>query len=198
MMALGGCSAQTTGSGSGASCGHTSPCGGDITGTWKVVSSCVSASCSAFSGVYCPGATFCDTSIQASGEWVFNADMTYAIMMTSTGTARVTRPLSCLTKACDQYSLGVVAADQQDDAGTVLITCTMSGSACSCNHTTTLAESERGTFALSGATYSLTANNASGVTGGGRYCVQGSTLYLFAPQLGKGGAPITVLTAMKQ
>jgi hypothetical protein len=123
--------------------------------------------------------------------------MTYAIMMTSTGTATVTRPLSCLTKPCDQYS-SVFAADEQNDAGTVLISCTTSGSACICDQMTTLAESQRGTFAVSGTTYSLTANNASGVTGGGRYCVQGSTLYLFAPQLNMGGPPITVLTAKKE
>jgi hypothetical protein len=108
-------------------------------------------------------------------------------------------PYSCLGKAtCDQYSFGPMTTDPQDDAGITWQTCTAWSQACTCYITTELAQTERGTFALSGTAYSLASNDAPGTTGGGRYCVRGSTLYLFAPYSNRDGPPITVLTAVKQ
>jgi hypothetical protein len=118
--------------------------------------------------------------------------MTYAITMTSTGTDTLIKTTDCIPTTCDQLT-----SIQQDDAGILEERCTTSGSNCVCNFTETRTAIERGTFALSGSEFSLTANS-DGTGGGGRYCVQGNRLTLFAPHLHNLGGFIAQLVAMKQ
>jgi hypothetical protein len=205
-MTLAGCGGQQ--SGGGGSCDPASPCGGNIVGTWRVVNSCASSASSALPGSSCSGATLRVTAFQASGEVVFNADMTYSSSLTATATESLTEPMSCLsagggTVTCDQFAMSLMAGVQQQvGAGAAQVSCASSGSACDCSTALTLTANQMATYTLSGNTYSL--SNSSGTRGGGSYCVQGSTLHLLSPLMSMGGGsmgqttPLTDLVATRQ
>jgi hypothetical protein len=216
-MAIGvtflGCSSSSGSGAAGAdSCGKVAPCGGDLVGTWTVVDACSGAT-TASSGspiASCPNATAQVGNVSASGTATFNADMTYSVSITESGSETLVVPTSCLTSGtttvtCTDLATTLNGVLGADDAGAATTSCTASGSSCDC--TITLAgtsDNETGTYSISGDTVTTVPTAAPGTTastGGGSYCVQGSDLHLISMAMtGTGGAtaPSSDIVAVKQ
>ncbi len=99
-----GCGGDT--GGVAASCGKVLPCGGSLTGTWTVSSSCESAT-DLTGGNACPAATIDESQLVASGTLTFNADMTFVSNTSQSGTRRFSVPLDCLgsiSSSCDEFA----------------------------------------------------------------------------------------------
>jgi non-reducing end alpha-L-arabinofuranosidase len=101
-----GCSISSSGggtgtggsSGNGPSCSNVTPCGGDITGTWTVTSSCLKVTGGldlASFGAGCATAPVTG-SLQVTGTWTANADGTYTDNTTTSGDEHFTLAPSCL------------------------------------------------------------------------------------------------------
>src|SRR5258708_28850460 len=72
--------------GSGGTCGNTAACGGDVMGTWKITSSCISVDTSSMTlNTGCAGETATGSGFKITGTITFNADMTYSSSSTLTG-----------------------------------------------------------------------------------------------------------------
>ena len=93
------------GSSSNASCGSQTACGGDVVGTWKVESSCASAS-SSFAPFAIPSSgekpNACPSTLSPSGVTVFGtltfgSDSTYSFTLVEGGSIRYTILSSCPT-----------------------------------------------------------------------------------------------------
>jgi len=173
VLVLSGC-----GSGSG-SCGKVQPCGGDVVGNWTIAGSCANGASMSAGSTSCPTATG-TASTNASGTLSFAQDGSYMANVTLSGVATINYPQSCLTMS------GVtITCTQLDQALQLQIAMTpgvfqsahCSGSG-SCTCTLVLAPqttNEMGTYTTAGTTLA-----ASGMLGGGPYCVQGNELHLIS------------------
>jgi len=121
-----------------ASCSNVTGCGGPVTGTWKVGSSCLKLSGSldlAAAGLdpqSCTSATITGN-MTVSGTFTANADTTYKDETTTTGTAQLELAAGCLliSGATIDCKGAATAIDAAGFKGTV---CTSSASGgCSCN-----------------------------------------------------------------
>jgi hypothetical protein len=161
-----------------ATCGTVDPCGGDPTGTWKVLGGCLPSA-----GM----ATGSCTQVQLltlsyAGTLTFNSDMTYsATTFTRTRAELDTTPVSCwgyLNKTCAGEDEALKAQVGEGGIGLSYGSCTGS-TTCAC----TVAETAETVFGDSG-TYSLQGNliNFATASGGGyggySYCVQDGLLHL--------------------
>lgn len=170
------CSGKNEGS---ATCGNTAGCGGNIVGTWSIVSTCVSSEESPANAASCPGETVKTSGVTATGTVTYGSDGTYSTNFTINGSAILTIPGSCLksgnvTITCDQLqeSLTTMGSDSFQSA-----TCGASGDGCACTFTL------KPTPSMSNGTYTTTAAGVLTETTGGSsdqsdYCVKGSTLTL--------------------
>lgn len=160
----------------GGTCGKVQPCGGNLVGQWKVGGSCVNQA--AFSmqvgaafAEFCPSATVDSPNFGASGTLAFNADMTYALMVTTTGSFKMNIPSSCLAGATCAQLDAILKADPPPN--TQSIACSGSGT-CVC--TAVLAPmmaNETGTYSTAGTV--VTTTPASGASPDAvEYCVQGT------------------------
>jgi hypothetical protein len=172
-VVLGGC-----GGGSGASCGGTEPCGGDVVGTWSIASDCVSAAGAnaefqASSYYFCPAATASVTGITHTGTIVFNADLSYTIdSVVQSSSFRVTLPSSCLNGAQCSDLTQAFASDSTIQSATC-----SGGSSCVCTIVAApQAVSDAGTYTTAGTTLDVqsTTSGADAVP----YCVQGDKFHL--------------------
>jgi hypothetical protein len=172
--------------GSGGTCGNTTACGGDIVGTWKITSSCISVDATSMvASMGCPGETASASGFTITGSITYNADMTYSSNSTLSGNVVVGLPASCLTQqgitiTCGQ--LQQVLQGMAATAGFQSVRCSGS-SGCSC--TVALApqaSTETGTYGTTAAGV-LTTTAAGGTPSGGDYCVKGTTL-TESPQAG--------------
>jgi len=102
----------TGGSSSGGargSCSNVPAYGGDVVGTWTVMSSCLSVAGQmdmALFGLGCTSATVTG-SLQVTGTWTANSDGTYSDDTSTTGIEHLMLPASCLqisgtTTTCDE------------------------------------------------------------------------------------------------
>jgi hypothetical protein len=171
----------------GATCASSvTACGGDVVGTWSVSSPCLKVngtnidfSMAGLDPTHCKNVNVTG-SVTVSGTWTANADGTYTDGTTTTGSATITLPSSCLflsgtTTMCDHLNSGISALGLGD---AVCGTAT-SGDGCTC--TTTINQmggvgfpvyeaSTTGSYATSGSTITLDGTNAYG------YCVAGSMM----------------------
>jgi hypothetical protein len=181
-------SCGSSSSGSGGSCPQTTPCGGNLVGTWDITASCGTGG-SMMSNPMCPGENVALTSVNETGSFTFNMDGTYATMGSISVQEAASVPLSCLsmgggTATCGQLAMalnaqmiGTVQPDGGVSPGSTSATCSMSGANCECNVTFSLPNtSAMGTYTTSGTGVTLTPNGGGPTTDG--YCVQGSTLTL--------------------
>jgi len=130
----------TGGSSSGGargSCSNVPAYGGDVVGTWTVMSSCLSVAGQmdmALFGLGCTSATVTG-SLQVTGTWTANSNGTYSDHTTTTGVEHLTLPASCLqisgtTTTCDRIG-GVLTG-----AGYDSVSCTAAASGgCTCSAT---------------------------------------------------------------
>ncbi|HSY25487.1 MAG TPA: hypothetical protein VK841_25375 [Polyangiaceae bacterium] len=196
-----GTSGTTSGtSGSTTSCNQAfTPCGGDVTGTWTIVSDCIVSSAEADAG--CVGETGTVTVQSGSETLTFNAGA-YSVSATQgTSSETLTIPIACLSVAgfdagtlCDEESLLFAQAD-----GGSTGSCTLSASSCTCSGTTTTSsDASSGTYVLSGNTVMINPADG-GASTVGSYCVQGNTLYVDASAMGgSAGTPGSFIVLTKQ
>jgi hypothetical protein len=170
--ALSGCG----GGSGGGTCANGSACGGNIVGTWKIVSSCLSSSGSDPS---CPTATSDTSGLKIDGTVTYDAAMTYNTAMTLSGTVKSTLPASCLmdngmTITCAQLGAAFMAGAQDPDFPFSAASCTGSSS-CTCTLTyKPISVNDMGTYITAGGL--LTETDSSGDATQSDFCVLGSKL----------------------
>ena len=173
--------------GGNGTCGKVQPCGGSVVGTWKIVSECSTAAGMDIMNSTCPGETVQANNTSASGNFVFNADMTYTETATISGSATVGIPASCLTMSgitltCAQLDQVFQLEAMDPTSGLQSGRCASAGATCNCTivlapQTTT----DMGTYTTAGTTLTLTSTSATGTGGGsGDYCVQMNELHLIS------------------
>jgi hypothetical protein len=173
-------------SGSGASnCGLVQPCGGDLTGTWKIVATCGTSSTAAdsFQDSQCPNAA-ASADLSITGMVSFNADKSYASDEMLAGSLTISLPTSCLT----QNGTTSTCADETqmfqasiDAGGTPFSTASCAGTngGCSCTLVTTpMMNSTAGTWSTAGTTFTIV--SSAGKTSTTSYCVQGSYVHVIS------------------
>lgn len=164
--------------GGGNSCSTPAACGGDVVGTWKVTSSCISIS-GLGSSADCPQETLKVSNITASGSVTYKSDMTYTAQRSLAADLNITLPSSCLTfqgitVTCAQLQMGISG---DPNSGFKSINCVAAGAGCSC--TGKIAQdqmNETGTFTTAGNV--LTETTTGGKADANDYCVQGNTLLI--------------------
>jgi hypothetical protein len=127
----------------------------------------------------CPNAEVEAGSLVGSGTVAFNADQTYALSLTQTGTVKVKVPAACLTQSgitltCDQAAQ-LLQASGGADSGIKSVTCTGTNG-CSCTFGVSLTNPQSGTWTAANDT--LTFNATGGATAADGYCVQGRELHM--------------------
>lgn len=162
-------------------CANGSACGGNIVGTWKIISSCVTIDPGAMINANCPGETASTSGLKLSGSVTYAADMTYTSNVTVSGNVAVSLPASCLkqsniTLTCDQLSQAFAAQPMMGISGG---SCSnASGGGCSCKAAITDQNTtETGTYTTTGAG-ARTQTSSTGKAETDTYCVKGSTLTL--------------------
>lgn len=181
-LSLVGCGASGTASVNATpppGCGMVNDCGGDVTGTWKVLGGCSNA----LVGLLCPPNTPEDLVGEGfTGTLTFNSGLTYTanIVRTGTGAGTFTVPSACLPAGvgCSQ----------------LVPACTGSGP-CTCPALLPQASQiiGSGTYSLKGNDISFTPSQGSAQ--GSAYCVQGDLLHLTSSQTVVGnGTSTTYIT----
>src|SRR3954464_14407625 len=110
-------------------CSSVSACGGSLTGSWNITSTCGQLSIYTF-GTDCPGAMLDQSGITQSGTLTFKADMTFLHVITTHGTTKETAPPSCLAQlnqsSCEEWASNMGSLPEATHA------CTTEGSVCKC------------------------------------------------------------------
>lgn len=173
----GGSGSQGYGVGGTTMCGQVAACGGDVTGTWKMSSGCITAAgikdAEGGSSSSCPGASVGVTSISISGTAIFNADMTYTFTaLQEQATYSFNFPGSCLNGLSCSY----IASSLESSGDFQSANCSGS-SGCSCTAVGAAnGDTETGTYTISG--NMLTTTSSAGDVSTVPYCVMGSTLHM--------------------
>jgi hypothetical protein len=205
-VAIGGCGsgANKNDGGSGGSggtnvgvCSPFTPCGGNLVGSWRLVSACGS-----FTSTFCPPSQSIDVDTTWTDTiYTFAADGTFTFTASGSTSETIRYPPGCLSslvdagasEACAAYQDLIHTTIQNADAGTPIanittFTCTMQGSyACLCHEVIAFAtpQTETGTYTTSGTQVTVTATGGTvdaGASGANPsstdYCVSGNTITL--------------------
>ena len=164
----------------GAKCTNTAACGGDLTGTWKITSTCLSIDPSSLGMTDCPGETLNVTDLKETGTVTFNADKTYSSMTSVSGSFVIGLPKACLTQqgvtvTCSQLNQVI---QQNAQPGDPTFACTDAGGG-GCNCTVTLPSTpsqETGSYSTTTAGVLTQSPTANGTADQSDYCVKGQTL----------------------
>lgn len=184
VAALSGCGGSS-GSGlstsQGGTCMNTPACGGNLVGTWTISSSCVTESGAVqMTDPQCPTATVSTPKVSITGSATFNADKTYTENDTTSGTADLTLPASCLTSGgitltCAQFSQAFAQVVADPTSGIKSATCAGSSS-CTCHLVLAdTSSTEMGTYTTTAAGV-LTQTPNGGTASDSSYCVSGTKL----------------------
>ncbi len=181
---------------SGGKCLNAAGCGGNIVGTWKIASSCLTIDPASIMNMSCPGETTSTSGLKYSGTVTYAADMTYTTNYTTSGNITFSLPASCLmqqgiTLTCDQLSQAL--AGQPMMMGTSSGSCsTASGGGCTCKIALSNVDSSAsGTYTTTGSG-SLTQTPMNGTVENDVYCVKGSTLTLSPSDTANGSGTLTL------
>jgi hypothetical protein len=139
------------------------PCGGDLTGTWKFAAGCADVPPVDPTDGKCPEATTA-TAVDFSGTITFNADNTYAVDMSQSSSRTITLPASCVD------ALGGASACTSE-GGTI----DGSGACAVTESDTPKTTSETGSYTTSDNTFTTTSAGGS-PDNPLSYCVTGATL----------------------
>jgi hypothetical protein len=169
---LAACTSKDTATGASA-CGLADACGGDVVGTWKISTFCVSNAASPF-GASCPSGTD-DVSVSGDETFDVRADGTVSTTTNISVNSAIHVPTSCLGGIDCTALQSQLAAQGQ---GTV--TCTASPTGCDCQQALPVAVTGSGTYTTSGSTF--TVSTTGGSPQSYSYCVRGSTLQLYTAQ----------------
>jgi hypothetical protein len=189
----GGLSGAAGSAGGEGSCTNVTPCGGDVVGTWTVVSSCLTVSGGVDLSNYGLGCVSAPVmgSLRVSGSWTANADGTYSDNTTTQGNVQIDFGCDCRGGAgtcttCPRFgalltSPGYAAVTCADATGSDAEICEC-GPGCTCTATIDQAggigvapmyPSATGTYTTSGTVLTMTAGEQEY-----SYCVSGDTLTL--------------------
>ena len=198
-----GCDGSSTGAFTTGQCGSFTPCGGAITGTWKLAGTCY-GSPDAGAPNADAGTSNCTpqqstTSTQLNGTISFKTDGTYSASTTMSGGAKFTYTASCLTSVgmtCDQLNSGL-ASNGTADAGVTASCSSKSAGGCACTETFTGASSnETGTYTTSGSALTMTSSTSTSTSPQDptEYCVQGNRLTIRVTSASSGSTVIITAT----
>lgn len=177
-------------------CAPVEPCGGDLVGTWKVVSSCVHGTAQETTSACSLPLTTQIQSVTYSGTVTFDPDLHYVTTVTASGRMALTYPAACLTSArltCEELSQSLV--QMPTSSGGVKGTgCYSSGGGdCQCTFDVqTPAHETPGAYSTNGNSVTITTNGRSVSTD---YCVRGTELTLIQPATvptTSGSDPVTI------
>src|SRR5262245_38713385 len=159
------------------SCLKVAPCGGDLVGEWRLEAVCVKRAtleasfAASIAGGFCPTQTLGTVTRGVSGSLVMNADLTFSMTATLTGSTDFTVPASCLTGtncAAVNASLQAELASHPE-----VLSASCSGSAsCLCHEVISVPVAGSGTYSTAGS--GLTADPPLDDS---QYCVQGDTVH---------------------
>ena len=121
------------GCGDGGTCGKVLPCGGDLTGSWRFVSSCANdkAVNMQLDQWICSDAMLHYESIKVVGTAVYNADLSSSIEGTRSFTVRETTPLGCFTGPNDPTTCAELEEQTAAAMGVLSVSCAGSD-VCTC------------------------------------------------------------------
>jgi hypothetical protein len=182
LLVLVACGAFGCGNDDGAadSCFKVAPCGGDLLGEWRLEAVCVQRAtleasfAGSIAGGFCPTQTLGTVTRGVSGNLVMNADLTFSMNGTLTGTTDFTVPASCLSGtncAAVNASLQAEIASHPE-----IVSGSCSGTAsCLCHQVLSAPFAGSGTYSTAGS--ALTADTPLNDS---QYCVQGDTVHFLA------------------
>jgi hypothetical protein len=167
-----------------------SPCGGDVVGTWTVTSSRLTVSGEvdmSVIGVDCTRGQITGGSLQVSGTFTANSDMSYSDNTTTTGDVEFTLEPLCLhwsgaTTTCDGLARSGIPALGFDNTSSCVAA---SGGGCTCHGhvnqsgwmgVASLYASTSDVYAISGTVLTLSPTTVPNDPY--QYCVSGNTLTL--------------------
>lgn len=183
---------------SGDACQNTPACGGAIVGSWSIASTCLGVDVSSFTAD-CPASTAYANGYQITGTITYDADMTFTLMSTMSGSVVARYPAACLTPpdgvavTCDQLGPALLATGKYAS-----VDCLPDGTACDCTVGTTPQ-----TFTGTG-TYSTTDGVLlAGTADESDYCVKGDGTAALgthpgSPVMGHSGLTAGSLTLTRQ
>jgi hypothetical protein len=175
-------------------CGQVQPCGGDIVGTWKIVSACLNLPDSGAQGVVtidgqtCEGVTASNADYFVQGTITFDSSMAFEETLTFFGgSATLSIPASCfpgttcaeLGAQLDQDVDAAPGAHSASCTGTTTCVCTGQTVAVGDGGTVAPSVSGSGTYAIGGNTLTLTMTTDAGIAeSSDSYCIAGGELHL--------------------
>jgi hypothetical protein len=193
-LAAGCSSPKPTSAAPAGDCGQVQPCGGDIVGTWKIVSACLNLpdggalGAVTIDGQTCQGVTASSPEYTVQGTITFDSSMQFEETLTLFGeSATVSIPASCFpgmtcAELGAQLDQGVDAA-----AGALSASCTGT-TTCECTTQTVPfgdggtgdpSASASGTYTIAGTMLTLTTPTDAGIgESSDSYCVAGGELHL--------------------
>jgi hypothetical protein len=184
---------------SNSTCQTAPACGGDVVGSWSIASTCLTVDVSSFTAD-CPSASAFANGYQIAGMITYDANMTFTLMSTLTGSVVARYPARCLTPpdgvavTCDTLGPALLAGGKYAS-----VDCLPDADGCDCTFGMTPQ-----TFTGTG-TYSIAAGNVltAGVADESDYCVKGDGTAVLAthpasPIMGHFGLTSGSLTLTKQ
>ena len=164
-------------------CPAVAPCGGDLGGTWKLVSACGVGTGTVNEQAGCM-IDVSDAISSASGTYVFNADGTYMVEESLSENDTFTFPSACFSSngvaaTCAQVASALDSEVMLTTTEATLSawTCSPELGACTCGASLGISNlMASGTYTTAENTVTVTPSAAMAVTTG--YCVQGSNLYI--------------------
>jgi hypothetical protein len=170
-----GTAGASTGSAGAGTCGAVQPCGGNVVGSWKIVSACFIKDASLDASDICATASIRLTSVSAMGTIDYSAAGTYQANGTIAIGFQLAVPLSCFVTGDTCADLDAsFAQEMQQDMTITSHSCAVSASSCVCT-IGALQSNESGTYSTSGSV--LTTTPTGGDASNDSYCVQGNTLH---------------------
>jgi len=162
------------------SCLKVAPCGGDLVGEWRLEAICVQRAtleasfAASIAGGFCPTQTLGAVTRGVSGSLVMNADLTFTMTGTLTGSTDFTVPASCLTGTNCAAVNASLQAEIASHPEVVSGSCS-GGASCLCHQVLSVPFAGSGTYSTAGSTLTADAplNNS-------QYCVQGNTVHFLA------------------
>jgi len=200
-------SAASCSGGSPAACGQVTPCGGDVVGSWSIISSCLSPAGMFASDQQALFAQFCvggpnspsavaddQTTASWTGAWSFSSTMSFTVSILAT----VHESFTCNDgETCAALDSEIKAAQSSNPTIQSAGCTTGSGSgSCRCTVEWASLNDESGSYVNEGTALSLAATGLPTAQIG--YCVQGSTMHWIPTDSVASGPPFPDVVAERQ
>lgn len=159
-------------------CAPFKSCGGNLLGSWTVVSNCYD---SAVSAAGCE--SIYHTTEKSAGTYEFSDAGTFVSDLSGTVSFTLVVPPTCATSSCSALQTTIQGQFTKDISGSVICTSANAGE-CRCDVVSSSSASVSGRYAAVGSTLTFLLDQSNGATGVDNYCVQGNQLTLHEPGIG--------------